>query len=109
MKKIEKEKIEITVKYCKICIKNMIKLAFTQVSFLQFFVVFYKKYIFFTVGSFKCKNYSEITVETRTQLKSIIFTTDIFAVQIVWLYWLQDRDSMPNCYTINHPATLHMQ
>ena len=26
------------------------------------------------------KNYSEITVETRTQLKSVIFTTDIFAV-----------------------------
>ena len=30
---------------------------------------------------FQCKNYSEITVETRTQLKSVIFTTDIFAVQ----------------------------
>ena len=29
---------------------------------------------------FQCKNYSEITVETRTQLKSVIFTTDIFAV-----------------------------
>ena len=27
--------------------------------------------------------------------------------QMVWLYWLQDRDSMPNCYTINHPTTLH--
>ena len=25
--------------------------------------------------------------------------------QIVWLYWLQDRDSMPNWY--NHPTTLH--
>ena len=23
------------------------------------------------------------------------------------LYWLQDRDSMPNWYTINHPTTLH--
>ena len=29
---------------------------------------------------FQCKNYSEITVETWTQLKSVIFTTDIFAV-----------------------------
>ena len=29
--------------------------------------------------------------------------------QMVWLYWLQDRDSMPNWYTINHPATLHTQ
>jgi hypothetical protein len=27
--------------------------------------------------------------------------------QIVWLYWLQDRDSMPNWYTINHPTTMH--
>ena len=29
---------------------------------------------------FQCRNYSEITVETGTQLKSVIFTTDIFAV-----------------------------
>ena len=28
-------------------------------------------------------------------------------LQMVWLYWLQDRDSMPNWYTINHPTTLH--
>jgi hypothetical protein len=27
--------------------------------------------------------------------------------QMVRLYWLQDRDSMPNLYTINHPTTLH--
>ena len=27
--------------------------------------------------------------------------------QMVWLYRLQDRDSMPNWYTINHPKTLH--
>ena len=27
--------------------------------------------------------------------------------QMVWLYWLQDRDGMPNWYTINHPTTLH--
>jgi hypothetical protein len=27
--------------------------------------------------------------------------------QMVWLYWLQNRDSMPNWYTINHPTTLH--
>ena len=27
--------------------------------------------------------------------------------QMVWLYWLQDRDSMPIWYTINHPTTLH--
>jgi hypothetical protein len=24
-----------------------------------------------------------------------------------WLYWLQDRNSMHNWYTINHPTTLH--
>ena len=24
---------------------------------------------------------------------------------MVWLCWLQDRDSMPNWYTINHPTT----
>jgi hypothetical protein len=27
--------------------------------------------------------------------------------QMVWLYWLQDRDRMPNWYTTNHPTTLH--
>ena len=27
--------------------------------------------------------------------------------QMVGLYWLQDRDSMLNWYTINHPTTLH--
>ena len=26
--------------------------------------------------------------------------------QMVWLYWVQDRDSMPNWRTINHPTTL---
>ena len=26
---------------------------------------------------------------------------------MVWLYWLQDRDSMPIWYTINHPTTQH--
>ena len=30
-------------------------------------------------------------------------------LQMVWLYWLQDRDSMTNWYTINHPTTLHTQ
>ena len=29
--------------------------------------------------------------------------------QIIWLYWLQDRDRIPNWCTINHPTTLHMQ
>ena len=28
-------------------------------------------------------------------------------LQMVWLYWLQDRDSMPNWYTINHLTILH--
>ena len=28
--------------------------------------------------------------------------------QMVLLYWLQDRDSMPNWYNINHPTTLHI-
>ena len=27
--------------------------------------------------------------------------------QMVWLYWLQDSNSMSNWYTINHPSTLH--
>ena len=29
--------------------------------------------------------------------------------QMVWLYWLQDRDSMLNWFAINHPTTLHTQ
>ena len=58
----------------------MFKIAFIQVSFLQFFVVFYQNYIFLLLVFFQCKNYREITVETRTQLKSLIFTKDIFAV-----------------------------
>ena len=58
----------------------MFNLAFIQVSFLQFFVVFFQNYIFLLLVVFQCKNYSEITVETWTQLKSVIFTTDIFAV-----------------------------
>ena len=29
--------------------------------------------------------------------------------QMVWLYWLQDRDSVPNWYNINHPTTFHTQ
>ena len=58
----------------------MLKIAFIQVSFLHFFVEFYQNYIFLLKVVFQCKNYSEITVETRTQLKSVISTTDIFAV-----------------------------
>ena len=27
--------------------------------------------------------------------------------QMVWLYWLQDRDNMPNQYTISHSTTLN--
>ena len=33
-------------KYCRICIENMFKRAPIQMSFLQFFVVFYSEYIF---------------------------------------------------------------
>ena len=29
--------------------------------------------------------------------------------QMEWLCWLQDRDSMLNWYTINHPTTLYTQ
>ena len=61
----------------------MFNLAFIQMSFLQFFVVFYQNYIFLLQVVFQCKNYSGITVETRTQLKSVIFTTDIFAVLLM--------------------------
>ena len=44
---------------------------------------------------------------------SMVFLTPRHALsshphqRMVWLYWLQDTDSMPNCYTINHPTTLH--
>ena len=31
----------------------------------------------------------------------------LWCQQMVWLYWLHNRDSMPNWYTINHPTTLH--
>merc|ERR1712051_548906 len=58
-------------KNCRICIENRFKIAIIQGSFLQFFCCILSKLHFF---------YSEITVETRTQLKSVIFTTDIFAV-----------------------------
>ena len=34
----------------------------------------------------KCKPYSEITVEIRTQLKTVKITSNIFAVQLVSLY-----------------------
>ena len=57
-------------KNCRICIENRFKIAIIQGSFLQFFLLYSIKITFF---------YSEITVETRTQLKSVIFTTDIFA------------------------------
>ena len=33
----------------KICIENMLKIAFVQMSFLHFFAVFYKKYSDFNV------------------------------------------------------------
>ena len=75
LKKIKKHQ-----KYCKICIENVFEIAFIQVSFLQFFIVFYWKYIFLLLVVFQCRNYSEITVESGTQLKSVIFTMDIFAV-----------------------------
>ena len=29
--------------------------------------------------------------------------------QMVWLYWIQDRDRIPNWCTINDPTTLHIQ
>ena len=96
---IEQEK---NFKNCRICIENMFNLAFIQVSFLQFFVVFFQNYIFLLQVVFQCKNYSEITVETRTQLKSVIFTTDIFAVHLKTkfgetptLHMLNSTDGLP--------------
>ena len=49
----------------------MFKIAIIQVSFIQIFLLYSIKITFF---------YSKITVEAWTQLKSVIFTTDIFAV-----------------------------
>ena len=74
---IEQEKTLKTVEFAlKICLKQHL----FKCHFYSFFVVFYQNYIFLLQVVFQCKNYSEITVETRTQLKSVIFTTDIFAV-----------------------------
>ena len=43
----------------------------------------------------KCKPYSEITVETRTQLKIVKFTSNIFAVRFEALkdtiFWLKRK------------------
>ena len=49
-------------------------------SFLQFFVVFYKKKSDFLQVVCKCKKYSESTVGNGTHGKTVIFTVDIFAV-----------------------------
>ena len=34
----------------------------------------------------KCKPYSEITVEIRTQLKTVKITSNIFAVQVITIF-----------------------
>jgi hypothetical protein len=64
----------------KICIENMLKIAFIPMSFLHFFAVFYKKYSDLLQVIFQCKKYSENTVENGTRGKTVIFTADIFAV-----------------------------
>ena len=57
-------------------------MAFIQVSFLHFFVVFHEKYSDFLQVVFQCKKYSKNTVENKTRRKTVIFTVDIFAVYI---------------------------
>ena len=51
-------------------------------SFLHFFAVFYKKYSDLLQVFFQCKKYSESTAGNVTQRKTVIFTADIFAVQV---------------------------
>ena len=65
----------------KICIENMLKIAFIQMSFLHFFAVFYKKYSDLLQVVFQCKKYSEKPLGNGTHGKTVIFTADIFAVQ----------------------------
>ena len=58
-----------------------------------------------------------VITRNRFAVKPSLFTTGVLtprqvllchlSQQMVWLYWLQDRDSMPNWYNINHPTTLH--
>ena len=43
----------------------------------------------------KCKPYSEITVEIRTQLKTVKNTSNIFAVQSNRLYKISTRSFQP--------------
>ena len=52
-------------------------------SFLHFFAVFYKKYSDLLQVVFQCKKYSESTAGNGTQQKTVIFTADIFTVQIM--------------------------
>ena len=51
-------------------------------SFLHFFAVFYKKYSDLLQVVFQCKKYSESTAGNGTQRKTVIFTADIFAVNV---------------------------
>ena len=70
-----------TLKTVEFALKTCLKQHLFKCHFYSCFVVFYQNYIFLLQVVFQCKNYSKITVETRTQFKSVIFTTDIFAVQ----------------------------
>ena len=49
-------------------------------------------YIYSTVlgAAIKCKQYSEITVESGTHLKSVKITLNIFAVYNIWIWINQD-------------------
>ena len=60
----------------------MLKIAFIQMSFLHFFAVFYKKYSDLLQVVFQCKKYSEKLLGNGTHGKTVIFTADIFAVQL---------------------------
>ena len=52
-------------------------------------------------GSYAKPLYYSVVLTPRQELSSHPLK------QMVWLYWLQDRDIMPNWYTINHRTTLH--
>ena len=60
----------------------MLKIAFIPMSFLHFFAVFYKKYSDLLQVVFQCKKYSESTAGNGTQRKTVIFTVDIFTVNV---------------------------
>ena len=73
----------------------MVKIAFFEVSFLHFSVVFYEKYSNFLQVDLQSKKYSRNTVGNGTCPKTVIFTADIFAVYCDYLM-VQIMHQKPN-------------